>query len=123
MIKVSVFYPNPENCRFDFDYYCRSHIPMVRDRLGRACAGIAVDKGIGGEAPGSRPPYVAAAHLFFESVDAFQAAFGPNAKEIMGDIPNYTNVEPIVHLNEVLINAARGQTGELHLHVKSGASG
>lgn len=116
MIKVSVFYPNPDNCKFDFDYYCKSHIPMVRDRLGDACQGIAIDKGETGGEPGARPPFVAMAHFFFESAEVSQAAFGPHEDEIMGDIPNYTNVQPIIQLSDVLINATRKQTGELHLH-------
>lgn len=115
MIKVSVLYPNPESCRFDFEYYCKSHMPMVKDRLGLACHGIAIDQVIAGE-PGARPPYVAAAHLFFDSVNTFQAAFDPHAQEILADIPNYTNVQPTIMVSEVLINATRSQTGELHLH-------
>lgn len=115
MIKVSVFYPDADNCKFDFDYYCNRHMPMVRDRLGSACHGIAVDRGMAGEA-GARPQFVAAAHLFFESVEAFQGAFEPHAQEIMADIPNYTNVEPVLQISEVLINATRSHTGELHLH-------
>jgi uncharacterized protein (TIGR02118 family) len=43
----------------------------------------------------------AMAHLVFDSVDAFQKAFGPHADAIMGDIPNYTNIQPIIQLNEV----------------------
>ena len=42
-------------------------------------------------------------HLYFDSVDAFQAAFGPHADAIIGDIPNYTNVQPIIQINEVKI--------------------
>lgn len=117
MIKVSVFYPNTENCKFDIDYYCHSHMPMVRDLLGDACKGVAVDKGIAGGEAGSRPIYAAIGHLFFETVEAFQAAFGPHAKEIIADIPNYTNVEPSIQISVVAINAPRGKTGELHLHV------
>ncbi|MFL5274147.1 MAG: EthD family reductase [Anaeromyxobacteraceae bacterium] len=117
MIKVSVLYPNAKDCRFDFDYYCKSHMPMVRDRVGGACHGISVDEGIAGGAPGTRPAHVASAHLFFESVEAFQAAFSPHAREIMADIPNYTNVQPIIQISRVLINATRNQTGELHLHM------
>jgi uncharacterized protein (TIGR02118 family) len=90
---------------------------MVRDRLGGACHGIAVDKGVAGGAPGTRPAYVASAHLFFDSVEAFQAAFNPHAKEILADIPNYTNAEPAIQISQVLINATRAQTGELHLHM------
>jgi uncharacterized protein (TIGR02118 family) len=33
-------------------------------------------------------------HIFCSSVESFQAAFGPNPKEIMGDIPNYTDLKP-----------------------------
>jgi uncharacterized protein (TIGR02118 family) len=40
-------------------------------------------------------------HLYFDSVEAFQAAFGPHAGVIMGDIPNYTNVQPTIQVSEV----------------------
>lgn len=115
MIKVSVLYPHRPDAKFDFDYYCRRHIPMVRDRLGEACHGIAVDKGLAGEA-GAPPAQVAMAHLYFESVAAFQKAFAPHDAEISGDVPNYTNIEPVLVISEVLINATRSQTGELRLH-------
>ena len=116
MIKVSVLYPYVEGGRFDMDYYCNSHLPMVKDKLGEACQGIAADQGIAGGMPGSPPTYVAAGHLFFESVEAFQSAFTPHAGEILADIPNYTDAQPLVQISRVLINAGRGQTGELHRH-------
>jgi hypothetical protein len=34
-------------------------------------------------------------------VPAFQAAFAPHSKEIMGDIPNYTNLQPIIQVSEI----------------------
>ena len=37
----------------------------------------------------------------FDSVEAFQKAFAPHADSIMGDIPNYTDIQPIIQLNEV----------------------
>ena len=116
MIKVSVLYPNAEGCRFDMDYYCNSHMPMVKEKLGAACKGLAVDQGLAGATPGSSPTYVAAAHLFFDSVEDFQGAFGPHANAILADIPNYTDAQPTIQISNVLINAGRGQTGELHLH-------
>ena len=48
MIKVSVFYTNNEGSKFDMNYYCNSHIPMVRQKLGAACKGAAVEQGITG---------------------------------------------------------------------------
>jgi uncharacterized protein (TIGR02118 family) len=46
---------------------------------------------LAGATPGSPPTFTAMGHLYFDSVEAFQAAFGPHAGEIMGDIPNYTS--------------------------------
>ena len=91
MIKVSVFYPNNEGSKFDMNYYCNSHIPMVRQKLGAACKGAAVEQGISGATPSSRPGFIAMGHIYFESVEAFQTAFGPHAEAIMADIPNYTD--------------------------------
>jgi uncharacterized protein (TIGR02118 family) len=101
MIKVSVMYRNDEGKKFDMGYYCNKHIPMVKDKLGAACKRVDVDQGLGGAQPGSRPTFVAMAHLVFDSVDAFQTAFAPHADNIMGDIPNYTDIEPLIQVNEV----------------------
>jgi uncharacterized protein (TIGR02118 family) len=66
MIKVSVFYPDREGSKFDMDYYCRSHIPLVREKLGTACKAVEVEQGIGGATPGSRPGFIAMGHLYFD---------------------------------------------------------
>jgi uncharacterized protein (TIGR02118 family) len=101
MIKVSVLYPSAEGKKFDMAYYCNRHMPMVKDKLGAACKRADVDQGLGGAQPGSRPAFVAMAHLIFDSVEAFQNAFGPHADAIMGDIPNYTDIQPLIQLSEI----------------------
>ena len=101
MIKISVLYPNSEGAKFDMAYYCSSHMPMVNRLLGSAVKGMGVDQGIGGFGPGSSAPFIAAGHLMFDSVEAFQAAFAPHAQEIMGDIPNYTNLQPTIQVSEI----------------------
>jgi len=101
MIKVSVFYPNKVGATFDMAYYCDRHIPLVRRLLGPALKGAAVEQGLGGAAPGSPATYAAMGHLFFDTTDAFQQAFGAHAAAIMGDIPNYTNTEPVIQVSEV----------------------
>jgi uncharacterized protein (TIGR02118 family) len=88
MVKVSVFYPNRKDTRFDMEYYCNRHIPMVRKLVGSALKGASVDRGLSGEEPDSPAPYVAIGHLLFDSVGAFQISFGPHAQAIMDDIPN-----------------------------------
>ena len=101
MIKVSVFYQNAEGRKFDMTYYCNKHIPMVQQKLGAACKRIEVDQGLSGAEPGSKPAFVAVAHVLFDSVDAFQKAFAPHAEAIMGDIPNYTDIQPIIQVSEI----------------------
>ena len=87
MIKVSVLYPNNEGSKFDMSYYCNTHIPMVQEKLGKACKGVAVEQGVSGATPGSRPAFVAMGHLYFDSVAEFQSAFGAPCDVIMADIP------------------------------------
>ena len=101
MITVSVMYPNHEGSTFDMTYYCQTHIPMVRQKLGAALKGVVVEQGIGGEEPGSPAPYMALAHLFFQSMEAFQSSFAPHAQEFEADIPNYTNTQPTIQISDV----------------------
>jgi uncharacterized protein (TIGR02118 family) len=101
MIKVTVMYPNNAESRFDIAYYCKTHIPMVQRLAGPALKGVAVEQGIAGATPGSAAPYLAVGQLQFDSVEAFQASFSPHAQEIMSDIPNYTNTQPVIQISEV----------------------
>lgn len=101
MIKVSVFYPNEKGKKFDMAYYCTKHMPMVQKKLGAACKGVAVEAGLAGGAPGAPAMFAAMGHLWFDSVESFQAAFGPHAKDIMADVPNYTDIQPTIQISEV----------------------
>lgn len=104
MIKVSVLYPKTAGGTFDIDYYCKKHIGMVRQRLGSACRGLSVDQGVGGPTPGSQPAYFVMGHLLFDSIEDFQAAFAPHAREIASDAARFTNVEPIVQISNVVVD-------------------
>jgi uncharacterized protein (TIGR02118 family) len=103
MIKVTVLYPNASDATFDMKYYVSRHLPMVRDKCAPECRSIAAETGLGGGDAGSQAPYIAIGHLTFDSVAAFQKAFGPNAAEILADIPNYTNTKPIIQVSEVTL--------------------
>ena len=101
MIKVSVLYPNGDDVKFDADYYQNSHLPMVTKLVGDALKGIELDLGLGGRVPGDAAPYVAIAHLKFDDVASFQAAFGPHAETFAADVKNYSNVRGIIQISEV----------------------
>ncbi|EIT68261.1 MULTISPECIES: EthD family reductase [Hydrocarboniphaga] len=101
MIKVNVLYPGGKDTKFDATYYFEKHLPLVQRKVGAALRKVDGELGLSGGAPGSEPPFVALCHLYFDSVESFQTHFGPHAPEIMADIPNYTNVQPILQISEV----------------------
>jgi uncharacterized protein (TIGR02118 family) len=99
MIKVGVFYPL--TAKFDWPYYLDKHTPMLHRLMGSALKKVEIDKGLAGGGPGTPATYTTVCNLHFDSVEAFQKAFGPHAQEIMGDIANYTDVQPVVQISEV----------------------
>ena len=101
MVKVSVLYPNGPGTKFDMAYYVSRHIPMVQQLLGSSLKGVAVEQGISGMQPGSAASYAAMGHLLFDSLEEFQACWAPHAQAIVGDVPNYTNSEPLIQISEV----------------------
>jgi uncharacterized protein (TIGR02118 family) len=88
MIKVSVMYPNTPGARFDHTYYRDVHMPLVKTRMGAACKFYTVDKGLAGFGPGEPAAFVGMCHIYADSVESFQAGFGPHADEILADIKN-----------------------------------
>lgn len=103
MIKISIFYPNLG--RFDMDYYLGKHMPRSIGLLsqGKGYRGVSVERGLGGAAPGSPPAHVAMCHYLFDTADDFMAAFMPHAAELQDDMPNYTDIEPVIQVSEVAI--------------------
>lgn len=107
MIKVSVMYPNKPGARFDHDYYRDKHMPLVKARMGERCLYYTVEKGIAGGEPGAPATYVAMCHIFCHSPEDFQAGFGPHAAEILGDIANYTDLQPVLQISEVVVERSQ----------------
>jgi uncharacterized protein (TIGR02118 family) len=101
MIRVTVAYPNGKGASFDHAYYKNTHLPLVRKLLGAAVKGAEINKPI--LTPGAdSPAWLGVGSLLFESTDAFQAAFGAHAEAILGDLPNFTNIQPTVVVSEVV---------------------
>ena len=99
MNQVTVLYPNGEGARFDFDYYTRKHVPWVAGLVGQK---IEVRKGL--SAPGGAPaPFLCVASIHISSIEDFQAVLAQHGAQIMADIANYTNVQPLIQIDEVLM--------------------
>jgi len=101
MIKVSIFYPNSPGSRFNVDYYLSVHMPMAVRLLGSAVKEVSVEIGVSGATPDLPAHFAAIAAFTCESVEAFSAAFLPNAAALQGDIPNYTNVAPLIQISKL----------------------
>ena len=105
MVTVSVMYPNTEGGRFDMPYYRDTHMRLVRELIGPALKGLRAELGIGGGAPGSPPTYVALGHLEFDSMDAAGKALQAHGAVLMSDIPNFTNLQPVIQFSEITLDS------------------
>jgi uncharacterized protein (TIGR02118 family) len=102
MYCVSIAYPTKGGGTFDFDYYAQKHIPMVTRLLGANVDRAEVRKGVASP-DGSAASFVCMANIWIKSVDEFQAALAKYGNEIMGDIPHFTNIQPILQVDEVVM--------------------
>src|SRR4051794_10849723 len=102
MVKISILYPNRTGARFDIPYYLNTHMPMSIKLLSThpGFKGVSVERGLVGAVPGTPPAYIAMCHFLFDSLEGFMAAFGPHATALQGDMPNYTDIEPIIQVSE-----------------------
>jgi len=104
MIRATVLYPSKPGSRFDAEYYLKTHMPLAERLVGSAMKGITVDIGLSGGAPGEPAPFAAITSMTFESADTFKSAFLPHVDALMSDVPNYTNIEPVLQISEVGIS-------------------
>ena len=102
MVLVSVLYPNQPGSRFDERYYLDTHIPMVRRRWEpMGLTELRLLRGTN-TPDGGAAPYRVMALLTFESGEALQKASAAHGAELFGDIPNFTDVQPVAQVNEAL---------------------
>jgi uncharacterized protein (TIGR02118 family) len=103
MIKVSIFYPNSQESKFNLDYYLAHHIPMLKKQLEpEGLKGVEIEEGIGTPKPGSPAPFSVVEHLIFNNYEEMQMALGTHSDMLMADVANFTNTEPFVQINRVI---------------------
>lgn len=103
MIRVLVLYPHEEGATFDHTYFMEKHLPMVKERLEpRGLLRIEVDKGISATDPNAPPAYSVMNSLMFNTISEVHQAFIAEGRAVMGDIPNYTNTNPTIQINEIV---------------------
>jgi uncharacterized protein (TIGR02118 family) len=102
MIRVTVLYPAKDGETFNYDYYFNDHHKLLVSLWKpEGMVSCEFDKGLSDPA-GGKAPYLAIAYLKFNSVEDLQKALAKHGAEVMGDVPNYTKIEPIMQVNEVM---------------------
>ncbi|CAN5300258.1 EthD family reductase [soil metagenome] len=102
MVVFSVLYPANPGGKFDAAYYDAVHIPMAKEAF--AATGLVDVKVFHGlSAPDGGPaPFVAMAHLIFESPEALSASLGgPRGEDIRADVANFTDIPSVIQISAV----------------------
>lgn len=90
---ITILYPRTDDSTFDMEYYTSTHMPMFADAIGDACQGW-------GAAAIPRGKYAALGWASVDSKEAFDAAMTEHGAKIIGDVPNFTNVQPELLVGE-----------------------
>lgn len=99
---MAIYYPAGEGKTFDMDYYTENHMPMAAELLGESLKAMVIDKSLFGATPDADPPYVAVGYFYFDDITAFKEAMGPVSPKLREDVPNYTNIRPVIQISEVM---------------------
>ena len=101
MHRLTVLYPAKDGAAFNYDYYFNNHHKLLVSLLKpEGMVSCEFDQGVSDPA-GGKAPYLAIAYLTFKSAEHLQKALAKHGPQILGDIPNYTKIEPIMQVNEV----------------------
>lgn len=100
MAIFSVLYKPTKTSKFDHAYYDETHIPLLKEAFkDTGLLGVLVLKGLS-DGDGKDAPFVAMAHLSFESPEALQASLtGPRGAEVLADVKKFTNIKPITQIS------------------------
>jgi uncharacterized protein (TIGR02118 family) len=106
MTKISILYTNHKSSRFDMPSTskrtCHWRFGLLGSQPGYQR--VSVERGIGGAEPGTDAPFVVMCPFSFDSMENSMAAFTAHAATLRGDVPNYTEAKPVIHVSEVLIS-------------------
>ncbi|GIZ36586.1 hypothetical protein CKM354_000005600 [Cercospora kikuchii] len=92
---ITVLYP--QGIQFDMDYYKSTHMPLAQEKWEKfgmkSWKVLKVKEG---------SPYIVQTILEFGSAEEWAAAAeSQEGKDVLGDIKNYTNAEPILLVGEM----------------------
>jgi uncharacterized protein (TIGR02118 family) len=113
VIKVTILYPSGPTAWFDHDYYETVHMPLSIGLMGDAMRSVTVERGISPGAPWPEPAFRAICSFVCDSLETYQSAFMPHMERLQRDMPNYTDIEAIIQISNVMIEHPAGHCQHL----------
>ncbi|WP_266365606.1 EthD family reductase [Tellurirhabdus rosea] len=103
MISLTVLYPKTAESHFDMAYYLQKHVPLVQKRLSPlGLVQIELEEGVAGGAPDTKAGFAVIGRLYFPAIEDLQKALAAHGPELIGDIPNFTDVPPQMQVSRLL---------------------
>jgi uncharacterized protein (TIGR02118 family) len=94
MEQITFLYPKIDGATFDMDYFLNKHIPFAVQSTGAIKSWTVTEYTSGTD--GREPPYMVQAIATLSSIEAYYAGVEKGNGAVIDDIPNYTNVTPMV---------------------------
>jgi uncharacterized protein (TIGR02118 family) len=101
---MTIVYQNGNDVRFDFDYYEKTHMPLIMRLYGESISRFELRRGQPG-ADGAKPPYVATITIWIADAAAFDAAAAEHQAGLRADVPKFTNATLIAQRDRIVATA------------------
>jgi uncharacterized protein (TIGR02118 family) len=99
---ITVLYDNTDDATFDLAYYMATHMPLVDAKFKPfGLKGWRVLKAVG-TPTGETPRYSIIANLEFDAAEQFKAAVAAEGSVVFGDVPNFSNKDPVVVIGDLV---------------------
>ena len=85
---------------------------LAEKAWGSALKKKEVDFGICGFGAGTLPAFTAVVHLYFDSIESFQSAYGPQHRELEKQTSNFTDIIPIGQVSTIASSATQDESIE-----------
>ena len=102
---MTIVYQNGADVRFDFDYYIKTHMPLIMRLYGKSISRFELRRGQPG-ADGAAPPYVATITIWIADPAAFDAANAKHQPALRADVPKFTNATLIAQRDRIVATAS-----------------
>ena len=99
---ITVLYPAKDNDAFDFDFYLRRHVPLIKDILGKSLHHLEIRKGVTANDGSSAPTYTCVISIWIADWPAYEKAIAARASELIAEVPLFTKVMPVMQIDEVI---------------------